>query len=117
MHYITKTIAAIICIFSLPLNKNLCRIWIDNVDDDGPLYTLNKKLFRWYWRDYGNWHNLNIAEADDDWDYSISILGQGVSINITNDDEYLGSKIVNKDDPYNEKYETGMAYFRITYID
>ncbi len=90
--------------------------WLPEVNDEEVLYTVDRYMFHWYWNEYGTSYRLKVAEADD-WDYSISILGQRVSINITNDDEDLGSKIVNKDDPYNEKYETGMAYFRITYID
>ncbi len=108
--------AEIYTICASPSGGELSVDYLVNVDDDGPYYQLNHELFNWYWNDYGNWYKLKIAE-EDGWgvDFEINIFGTTVEIDIYNDDDDLGAKVVNKNDAYNKKYSTGKADFWITY--
>ena len=99
-----------------PQVGELSRDNFDNVNDEEVYYTLNHNLFHWYWNDYGNWYKLKVAEEDGfGVDVTVSYSGVSVTISITNDDDDLGEKIINKNDPYNEKYPTGDVDFGITY--
>ena len=100
-----------------PKVGELTKEWLDNVNDEGVVYTVDRYMFTWDWTNYGDFYRLKVGEDDAGGlsDVTISYTGVSVSIDLGGDDEDLGSKIINKTDDYGEFYYTGKVWFSIKY--
>lgn len=89
---------------------------LTDVDEENIYYYYHLGLFRWYWSTYGVYYKIEVAEHDaGDWTITVSYKDGSISITIPDGDDSLGEGLVHKNDPYNEKYDTGDSSFWITY--
>lgn len=82
----------------------------DNID--GVWYTVNTKLFNWYWSDYGNYLGMQWIEEDGGniTSLPVSFFGLTIYIPLSSNDENMGFSVVNKLDSKTYIYD-GMLGF------
>jgi len=98
--------------FEMPTN-NYGKYWMNSgskdVNEEGKWYTINGNLFRWY-SEYGSVFAMQIFESDGGSNkLGVTINGKKFAIEWEDDDDSLGRTIINFQDPWDDRYDTGDA--------
>lgn len=92
----------------------IAEVFIGDPEPEDEWHTINQQLLRWYHDDYGDYLVLDWYEHDNGSTINIDFTLRGINFSgtYTNDDDPMGRKPVNVDDPKTTVYDTGDVEWR-----